>query len=531
MSSSIPISIECECFTTDGVTLQILPKFSNGGQLDAQIATLLNQRINKSREQAAIASQTITPTDYERLAREGVTLRIIPKFEPVQDADQIWGGTALSQVAPTDYVEENTLSDWSESLQSVLEQPSSTLPQQLIMAGLVFGTVMGFWAWFGTIEEVSQAQGNLIPEGQVYKVQSIAEGEIAELLVEEGESVEAGQVIAELDDRLVTKDIQRLEESLTAKQQQLAQTKVLIEQTEAELATIRSISAADIETKHLLIAQEQAAITTQQTLLELLEQDITAHEARLERLGVLVERGALARDQLFQIEQVLRNRAQERTEGLGAIERSVWMVNRLQAELAHTQASAQKFELEIAQRLQQLQIESTDLIAQVQENETLLSSKKTLLEQMRLVAPVDGTIFSMGVVNPGEVIQPGHTVAEIAPEGAPLVLSAMLPSHEAGLVEVGMEVNMKFEAFPFQEYGIVPGTVQSISPDARRHEQLGTAYQVEVELAQSSVQHEGEVVDLRAGQTASAEVVLRKRRIISLLLDPIRKLQKGGINL
>jgi hemolysin D len=73
--------------------------------------------------------------------------------------------------------------------------------------------------------------------------------------------------------------------------------------------------------------------------------------------------------------------------------------------------------------------------------------------------------------------------------------------------------------------------VVSLSPDARVDETMGSVYRVDIALNTTHVDHEGEAVALRAGQTASAEIVVRRRRIIDLILDPIRKLKKGNISL
>jgi HlyD family secretion protein len=129
------------------------------------------------------------------------------------------------------------------------------------------------------------------------------------------------------------------------------------------------------------------------------------------------------------------------------------------------------------------------------------------------------------------MVQPGQTLAEIAPSTAPLILSAWLPNEKAGLVEVGMPANIKLEAFPYQDYGIVAGSVLAISPDSRPHEQMGQVYKVEVALDKTEMNHEGAVVPLRAGQTATAEIVVKRRRIMSLILDPIRKLQKDNLSI
>jgi hemolysin D len=135
------------------------------------------------------------------------------------------------------------------------------------------------------------------------------------------------------------------------------------------------------------------------------------------------------------------------------------------------------------------------------------------------------------VRNPGEVTQPGQTLAEIAPANAPLVLTAFLPSQQAGLVQTGMAVQIKLDAFPYQNYGLVAGQVLSISPDATIDKQLGSGYQVEIALRQRSVSDRERVIPLKAGQTASAEIIVRQRRIIDMLLDPIRQIQKSSLKI
>lgn len=129
------------------------------------------------------------------------------------------------------------------------------------------------------------------------------------------------------------------------------------------------------------------------------------------------------------------------------------------------------------------------------------------------------------------MVQQGQTVAEVAPENAPLVLSASLPTSEAGFIKQGMPVQVKLDAFPYQDFGVVSGKVTSISPDTKKDEQQGAVYKVEVVLDRNYVNANQQTIHFKAGQTASADIIIRRRRIADILLDPIRQLQKGGINL
>lgn len=445
----------------------------------------------------------------------------------------IWGGASSSSEIQSSSSEmgESTSSCWSDSLQAVLEHPPATLPRNLIVGGILFSAVVSAWAWLGTVEEVSFAQGKVAPQGDVYRVQPAIGGEVIRLYAEEGEPVFKGQRIAEIDHELIQKEVERLEASFNAYELQLGQTRALIQQTQSERNILQSMTQADVTARRSSLMQEQAAIATHEKILEQYEIDREAQETRISRLSELVDQGALAEDHLFQLEQTLRDRDRSITETLGGIQRSEAAIAQLEAELIQTRATAEKQLLTAQEKLQQLQIEATDLTSKIKETQILLEKSKAELAQARLVAPVDGIISSLEVANEGEVLQPGETLAEIAPSSAPLVLSSMLPSQQAGLVEPGMSVNIKFDAFPYQDYGIIEGTVLSISPDADVDEAAGATYHVEVALNQTSMQHEGREVPLRAGQTATAEIIVRKRRIISLVLDPIRKLKNNNISL
>jgi HlyD family type I secretion membrane fusion protein len=396
------------------------------------------------------------------------------------------------------------------------------------VAGLLFGIAFGAWAWFGRIQEVSHAQGRLEPKGAVYKIQPVTQGEIARILVKEGESVKAGQVIAVLDSRLAQAEVDRLRQGLAAYQLQHAQLRGLMEQTRQEMKTRQAIARADIQGQESAIDQVQSRIATARQTIAQLQAETVAYQGRLDRLQPLVAEGILAQEQLFEVEQAVREHERLVTQNQGEIEQYQAEDDRLRAGLSQKQAEGQQNELETQQRLQQLEREAADMAAKVAETQTLLKAAQTKLEQMNLYAPVNGVISSLNVHNAGEVIQPSQTIAEIGPDGAPLVLSAFLPNQEAGLVDEGMQVHVKFDAFPYQEYGVVSGRIISISPDAKHDEQLGAGYRVKVALEPNTKARHG--IELKAGQTANAEIVTRQRRILDLLLDPIKKLQ-GGVSI
>ncbi|HBL13600.1 MAG TPA: secretion protein HlyD [Cyanobacteria bacterium UBA11162] len=507
-------------------------------------------------------NQPLAEVPFER-GGEGKNINPLPNFcNKSKEFNSIYGGVAvgIQQTAPRQAISQppaNT--NWSTSLQTVLDQPPSTLPRQLILGGIVFCLAFGAWASFGKIDEVGHAPGRLVFKGDVYKIHPVASGKVADMHVKEGDEVNANQVLLALDPEIAANEVERLKKEHAGYQTQLLQTQDLIDQTRLEAQNRTAIMAAQkrvqegaiaqakaqAQAQEVGIAQNQVNIETQRELLTELQTDATAHEERLKRLKPLIEAGALSSELVFQGEQALRERQRTITQTQGEIQQSVSEserlkaerqkalaeLDRLQAELIQKQAEGTTTQLESQQKIQQLEVQKTQLKAQIDDTENLLAKAQTQLKELSLTTPVDGVVLSLNIHNIGEVVQPGQTIAEIAPQGAPLVLSAILPNQEAGFVKTGMPVQVKLDAYPYQDYGIVTGKVSSISPDTKPDERLGAVYHVEVALDRSHITAHNQTIQLKAGQTATAEIIIRRRRIVDILLDPIRQLQKGGISL
>ena len=93
---------------------------------------------------------------------------------------------------------------------------------------------------------------------------------------------------------------------------------------------------------------------------------------------------------------------------------------------------------------------------------------------------------------------------------------------------------MKFDAYPFQDYGVVGGWLKEISPTSKVQETAEgnvAIYELKVELDEYCIPTANECIVLCPGDTATAEVVVRQRPLIDFILDPFKKLQKGGLEL
>ncbi len=426
--------------------------------------------------------------------------------------------------------------DWSESIQAVLKQPPSKLATHVIGVCAVFSGFFITWAYVGQMQEVSHAQGKLIPQGNAYKIQPVIQGRVDSLFVKEGDVVQQGQVLMSLDASLPRADASRLDQALDAAQKELAQMRSLIEQTTQENAAYERMAAASTLATQAILQQSQSSIATSEALLMSLESEMGIHQERLDRISALESQGAVSKEYVFGIEQGIRERSQTITQNQGQRSQSIAQARRAEADIAQSQAEAQQITIAAQQSLQKLRIEAQQLQSNINDLQAQREQAETKLAQSDVRSSIDGVVSALDVDNIGEVVQPGQRVAEIVPENTPLILAAVVPHQEAGLLRVGLETQIKMDAFPYQNYGVLSGKVISISPNAISPSEAAmgetsSGYRVNISLNEDFVMHEQQAVPLQIGQTASAEIVTRRRRIIEILTDPIRQLKERELSL
>ncbi|MEL6929244.1 MAG: HlyD family efflux transporter periplasmic adaptor subunit [Cyanobacteria bacterium J06600_6] len=480
------------------------------------------------------------------------------------------------------------VAQWSPSVQSLLEEPPSNLPLQLMLGGIIFCLSFGVWAWFGEIEKVGKAQGRLVPKGETYRIESLDSARVSQIAVKEGEKVQKGQLIAELNAEGETQEVKRLADTLDALEIELEQKLNLLEKVKLEVQSNQQVARAEIGSQNLLIdsansrvkvvsqrLEEQqsellAAVARRDNTQQLsgldrqriaqIESELADHQQRLERLKPLADEGAISQEfvfqaqrdlrqaqqqlieaklggvssineQIFQSEQSLRDMKARITENQGELVQARQESERLQTELQQKKAERYQINLNAQQKVQQIELEINQAKAKIAETKNLAIAAKSRLAKRSLISPVAGTVLSFNVVNTGKVLQPGETIAEIAPQNSPLVLSAVIPDRDAGFIEKGMTAQVKFDAYSYQDYGVIPGKVIEISADAKNDEELGAVYQVKIELDRDKISDNSKDIAFKPGQTATADIVIRRQRIMDILLDPIRKIQADGIDL
>jgi hemolysin D len=153
------------------------------------------------------------------------------------------------------------------------------------------------------------------------------------------------------------------------------------------------------------------------------------------------------------------------------------------------------------------------------------------LAKYTIKADTDGTIFELPIAREGAVVQPKQLIAEIAPESQTLIFKGEIPADRSESLRstaTQLDVKLKFDEFPFESYDVVTGKLTWIAPNSKlvqtTDRSMVASYEIHVQLDRACIKHESSCIPFKSGQPATAEIAIRKRRIIDFVLDPFKKL-------
>ncbi|WP_414572354.1 HlyD family efflux transporter periplasmic adaptor subunit [Nostoc sp. CCY 9925] len=424
--------------------------------------------------------------------------------------------------------------DWS----SLTKELINTLPQVwtrgLLYWLVIFAAIVLPWAMLSKVDETGSARGRLEPQGRTLRLDAPVTGKVIAIKVKEGQNVKAGQVLLELESDLTRTELQQTQSKLEGQQNRLNQLQLLKNQLTMSLRTQQLQNQAQESEQLAQLDQIQQRFNSSKQVYVLEKNRLKLAKNERQRYQYLWQKGAISKSKLEEIEGAMFERQ-------GLLEQAQSDIQQATTEITKQQSTNQRITrtgelalLDSQKQIKELESQIIDVLSEINQTKKQIQSLQFQVQQQTLCAPTDGTIFQLSINNAGAVIQPGQMVTQIAPQGVPLIFRAEMPSQESGFLSVGMPVKLKFDAYPFQDYGVAEGKLRWISPDSKVVEtSQGKVenFELEIELPKTYIQTKNKRILLTPGQTATAEVIVRKRRIIDFVLDPFKKLQKGGLEL
>ncbi|UIE38140.1 HlyD family type I secretion periplasmic adaptor subunit [Leptodesmis sichuanensis] len=382
---------------------------------------------------------------------------------------------------------------------------------------LVVSTIA--WAALSKVDEVATATGQVVPASQIKPMRSLATGMLREINVKEGMLVKKGDILLELDPTISQAEVKRLEKLAEQNRAALARLEAerngtvqagsvlqneLLESRLKEFRDRQAAATADANRQLGIIKASQVKKTQ-------LESELAHTSHKLQAMGTLASAGAVPRFDYLDLQNKVDSLQKQIAIQVQEIEQAQQAYQAAQKNMTRLKSERQT---EILSQIDKQQQELTDL-------EGKLSQAKEQHKQSIIRASVTGTVYDIKVAKTGATVQAGDELLSIVPQGETLMLEAKVQNRDIGFIKQGMYTKVKLETFPYQEFGILQGTIDQISPNAIPDKDLGLVFPVSVKLKQQTVHIKGREVPLSPGMTSTVEIVTRQKTVLSFLLEPI----------
>ncbi len=360
------------------------------------------------------------------------------------------------------------------SFDRVVPRLSLFAGRALLYLILLFMVVAVVWASVTSINVVVSADGRLVPRGESVRLSVAQGGIISGVLVDVGAEVRKGQPIMEIDSFRESADTAR----------------VSYEIEEAKTEAIRYRKSASALT--LVASNIQDELNTAEQVQKLLSKEALA-------IDEVYREGAVS---VFEVQAKQRE-----------LEEAEEKVAQLKSELNRSRDEGEedlRLAVESDQKIKALNV---DLSRNIQ------AKQKTVI-----TAPIAGTVTYVSSLRPGRYLAANEIAATIYPSNEPLLAEVWIPNESIRRVKPFLVARMKLKAYPFQQFGLLPGKLVSVDPDVND----AGAYRAWIKPDQLTLDGAHGPETIRTGLVLSAEIVVDRRTIMNVILDPLRRLRRGA---
>ncbi len=420
-------------------------------------------------------------------------------------------------------------------LAEIEDNPVSPLSQVTFWLVILIFSASIAWMCLGEIDIVVSSSGKAVPVGESKVLQPLDSGIIAKLLVKEGDLVNAGQPLVEIDPSATQPGIESLSNDIE-------QSNLEIERINACLENRSFSPSGSGNHDHLLATQSQlhesslnnlnSLIAAKTAELNRVDAEIKETKALKEKYTTLLE-SAVAKEYRLSgvIDIIARSEYDKVVDDITSYKGEIAQAEHKLSQLSHQVSQLKEETLELQHKYHE------DNLKELAEKHRAKSKSEADLKELTfkntkqiIRAPISGYVDRLFIHTVGGVVTPAEKLMSIVPTKAPVVAKVAVLNKDIGFVKTGMPVQIKVETFDFQKYGMYDGNVQLISKDSYEDEKQGMVFDVYVKPTTPFLLIEGKRQQLQTGMTLTAEIKVGKRRIIEFIIYPLVKYMHEGMS-
>ncbi len=378
------------------------------------------------------------------------------------------------------------------------QAPRFRLSLILVMA-VMFAVFVAWAAWF-EIDQTVRAQGSIVTTARTQIIQAADGGVLAEILVQEGQEVKAGQRLAMLERDRSSAAFEESRSKVAALQSALIRAR-------AESTGIQPTFPDELKAyPDFVLAQQRLFAQKRETLR-------AATDALQDALK-------LARQELEMNQALLNSGDVSRVE----VMRALRQVGDLEARLSELK---NKYEQEARTEVARLEDELSSQRHRLEE-------RRSVLEHTDMSAPVAGIVKYLRVNTVGGVLRAGDELMQISPTESEMLIEARINPADIGQLDLGLPVQVKLDAFDYSVYGMLTGTLTYISSDTLVEQgangQSTTYYRARIQLDRKQTNPMLAKVELKPGMTSTIDIKTKTRSVLRYLIKPVIRTFSGALN-
>jgi len=395
-------------------------------------------------------------------------------------------------------------------------------------------TILAFlvWASLAEIDEITRGDGDVIPYGQNQIIQNLEGGIVESILVEEGKTVKAGEVILKI------KNAESLASSITndMKFKELEAKKMRLF-AEANDLVFKATQTEDIEfKKQINLARKlydsnklefQAKDNSIVQQIQQRKQEYKEAKARIKTLQKSLE---FVTEEISMTAPMVKEGVKSKVDFLKLKREANGIENDIEASSLSLPRLKFAVEEYRQKRVEAKQLfinnakkELNEVSSEMARLKTQQIEFKDKVDRTMVKSPVDGIVQKLFVHTLGGVVQPGADLVEIVPTNKKLYLEIKIKPSDIAFIHPGAEAKVKISAYDYAIHGGLIGTVANISPDTITDAKENTFYLIHVETDKNYLGTKEHPLKIIPGMTASVDIVTGKKTIMQYILKPILK--------
>ncbi|MBO6894685.1 MAG: HlyD family type I secretion periplasmic adaptor subunit [Roseibium sp.] len=430
--------------------------------------------------------------------------------------------------------------DWNyaNDIRDIIRTRPPRYATNVVRIGLLLFAAGLVWAYFATLEEVTRGDGRVVPSRQIQVVQAPDRGIVEKIFVQEGDIVEPGQALIEIDDTAFSSQLGEIRQRRWTLMAQIARLQAEADQTSLEFPEILTRAVPDLvaqeedvyRDKKISLESELGVLRNQASQREQEYQEFLATQTKLEAVIEImkreleINRNLYERKVLPEIEFLRLQRQLKESEGELQVTKA--SVQRAQAAKNEASERSRNAVSTFVSNARQELARARGELAIVNES---IKGAADRVRRTELVSPVKGVVNKLNITTIGAVVQPAADLIEIVPLEDTLLIEARIRPKDVAFLHPGQKAQVKITAYDYSVYGDLVGILERISADTTEDEEGNRFFRVMIRTDKNYLGSDTDPLPIIPGMVASIDILTGEKTVLDYILKPIKKVRDEAL--